>query len=247
MMEDAADTGTQDEVALASPSKLAPAAAVQASLDDDEPAEQLYKVLVIGDYGVGKTSIIRRYTEGYFTPNYKLTIGVDFALKNIDYKDGQKISLQLWDIAGHERFGHMTHVYYKYAIAAILVFDLGRPATFESVLKWQKDLNEKVMLANEEPVPQILLANKADISPNEIDKERLDAFCEDNGFLAWYATSAKTNKNIEEAMEFLIEAILKVAKENQQPVQPEHFVKVGANKNSGGKQGFKPFKCCDTM
>ena len=57
MMEDAADTGTQDEVALASPSKLAPAAAVQASLDDDEPAEQLYKVLVIGDYGVGKTSV----------------------------------------------------------------------------------------------------------------------------------------------------------------------------------------------
>lgn len=88
-----------------------------------------------------------------------------------------------------QRFGHMTHVYYKYAIAAILVFDLGRPATFESVLKWQKDLNEKVMLANEEPVPQILLANKADISPNEIDKERLDEFCEDNGFLAWYGTS----------------------------------------------------------
>lgn len=51
-----------------------------------------------------------------YSPNYKLTIGVDFALKNLDYDDKTKIALQLWDIAGHERFGHMTHVYYKYAI-----------------------------------------------------------------------------------------------------------------------------------
>ena len=66
------------------------------------------KVLVIGDYGVGKTSLIRRYTEGYFSPNYKLTIGVDFALKTVEGEDGKKVALQLWDIAGHERFGHMT-------------------------------------------------------------------------------------------------------------------------------------------
>lgn len=242
MME---DSEAHEDVSLSGTPAAKPAASGNAMGDnEDEAADQLYKVLVIGDYGVGKTSIIRRYTEGYFTPNYKLTIGVDFALKNIDHKDG-KISLQLWDIAGHERFGHMTHVYYKYAIAAILVFDLGRPATFESVLKWQKDLNEKVMLANEDPVPMVLLANKADISPNEIDKEKLDQFCEDNGFLAWYATSAKTNKNIDEAMEFLIEAILKVASENQQPIQPDQFVSIGA-KNTAKKE-FKPFKCCDTL
>jgi Ras-related protein Rab-32 len=106
-----------------------------APVDDDDGDEHLYKVLVIGDYGVGKTSLIRRYTEGYFSPNYKLTIGVDFALKTVEGEDGKKVALQLWDIAGHERFGHMTHVYYKYAIAAIIVFDLGRPATFESVIK----------------------------------------------------------------------------------------------------------------
>mmetsp|Transcript_12598 Transcript_12598/g.32218 ORF Transcript_12598/g.32218 Transcript_12598/m.32218 type:complete len:223 (+) Transcript_12598:46-714(+) len=196
---------------------------------DDEASDQLYKVLVIGDYGVGKTSVIRRYTEGFFTPNYKLTIGVDFALKNIDWEDGSKISLQLWDIAGHERFGHMTHVYYKYAIAAIIVFDLGRPPTFESVVKWQKDLNEKVMLANEEPVPTILLANKCDMS-HDVDKEKLDQFCKDNGFLAWFATSAKINKNIDEAMHFLTEEILKVAQANQQPIQPENVLSIGSDK-----------------
>eukprot|EP00041_Stephanoeca_diplocostata_P017460 m.351801 g.351801 ORF g.351801 m.351801 type:complete len:224 (+) comp20706_c0_seq3:216-887(+) len=214
-------------------------------MDDMDDADQLYKVLVIGDYGVGKTSVIRRYTEGFFTPNYKLTIGVDFALKNIDWDDQTKISLQLWDIAGHERFGHMTHVYYKYAIAAIIVFDLGRPATFESVIKWQKDLNEKVMLANEDPVPTILLANKCDLS-TDIDTEKLDKFCEDNNFLAWFATSAKVNKNIDEAMQFLVEAILKVAKENQQPTQPENFIKLGTKQTPTLKERFKQqFKCCE--
>ena len=108
-------------------------------------------------------------------------------------------------------------MYYKYAIAAIIVFDLGRPATFESVIKWQRDLNEKVMLANEQPVPCVLLANKCDLSPGEIDKEKLDTYCQDNGFLAWFATSAKDNLNIEEAMSYLVKAILEVAKDNHPP------------------------------
>ena len=64
-----------------------------------------------------------------------MTIGVDFALKRIKSADGTRIKLQLWDIAGHERFGHMTQNYYKFAIAAIVVFDLGRSTTFDSVIK----------------------------------------------------------------------------------------------------------------
>jgi len=68
------------------------------------------------------------------------------------------------DIAGHERFGCMTHVYYKYAIAAVVVFDLTRPATFDAVLKWKDDLDSKVVLNNQQPVPCILLANKVGLS-----------------------------------------------------------------------------------
>ncbi|KXJ19153.1 Ras-related protein Rab-32B, partial [Exaiptasia diaphana] len=115
----------------------------------DSVQENLYKVLVIGEYGVG-----------YFSPNYKLTIGVDFAQKVIDWDESTRINLQLWDVAGHERFGHMTRVYYKYAIAAVIVFDLSRPATFEAVSKWYSDISQKVMLTNEKPIPIILLANK---------------------------------------------------------------------------------------
>ncbi|XP_066282644.1 ras-related protein Rab-32B-like [Branchiostoma lanceolatum] len=177
--------------------------------------EMLYKVLVIGEFGVGKTSIIRRYTEGYFSPNYKLTIGVDFALKSLDWDEQTKINLQLWDIAGHERFGHMTRVYYKYAIAAIIVFDLSRPTTFESVLKWYNDVNEKVMLADQQPIPVILLANKCDIDDSTFDKSSLEEFCKQHKFIGWFETSAKLDKNIDEAMQFLVSHILKLSSEGQ--------------------------------
>eukprot|EP01126_Amoeba_proteus_P040373 TRINITY_DN4302_c0_g1_i8.p1 TRINITY_DN4302_c0_g1~~TRINITY_DN4302_c0_g1_i8.p1 ORF type:complete len:237 (-),score=33.08 TRINITY_DN4302_c0_g1_i8:24-734(-) len=155
----------------------------------------LYKVLVIGDYAVGKTSIIKRYCEGYFTPNYKLTIGVDFAVKSLEIEN-KNVSLQLWDVAGHERFGTMTRVYYKYAIAALVVFDLTRPATFEAVLKWRDDVNSKVILANDQPIPLVLLANKCDLEDVHVNKEELDLFCQQNGFLKWFETSALSDIGI---------------------------------------------------
>jgi Ras-related protein Rab-32 len=185
--------------------------------------EHLYKVIVIGDYAVGKTSLIKRYCEGYFTPNYKLTIGVDFAVKSLDWDDNTKITLQLWDVAGHERFGTMTRVYYKYAIAGIIVFDLSRPATFEAVSKWQEDVNNKVVLANEEPIPLLLLANKCDIADPKIDKETLDEYARSHGFIGWYYTSAQDNTNIDDAMNFLVRKILDVAQSNK-PRAPEETV-----------------------
>eukprot|EP01123_Difflugia_compressa_P014894 TRINITY_DN8112_c0_g1_i1.p1 TRINITY_DN8112_c0_g1~~TRINITY_DN8112_c0_g1_i1.p1 ORF type:complete len:245 (+),score=50.90 TRINITY_DN8112_c0_g1_i1:78-737(+) len=186
--------------------------------------QQLYKVLVIGDYAVGKTSIIKRYCEGYFTPNYKLTIGVDFAVKDIQVGQ-EKVTLQLWDVAGHERFGTMTRVYYKYAIAAVIVFDVSRPATFEAVTKWRDDVNSKVVLANDEPIPLILLANKCDLPGVTIETEALDEFCSKNGFKAWFNTSAQENTNIDRAMEYLVGVILDVAKTNQPANLPgDHLV-----------------------
>eukprot|EP00994_Dinema_validum_P002987 NODE_1680_length_874_cov_85.854545_g1320_i0.p1 GENE.NODE_1680_length_874_cov_85.854545_g1320_i0~~NODE_1680_length_874_cov_85.854545_g1320_i0.p1 ORF type:complete len:224 (-),score=47.47 NODE_1680_length_874_cov_85.854545_g1320_i0:143-814(-) len=180
----------------------------------EEEAQFLYKVLVVGDYAVGKTSLIRRYCTGDFTANYRITIGVDFCPKNLpDYgKDKKNISLQLWDIAGHERFGAMTRVYYKFAIAAVVVFDLSRMSTLDSARKWRTDINEKVVLPNEKPIPMILLANKSDIEDVELPKEKLDQFVEENGFLAWIATSAKTGANIEMAFHQLVDNIITITK-----------------------------------
>ncbi|XP_011147703.1 ras-related protein Rab-32B [Harpegnathos saltator] len=169
--------------------------------------EHLFKFLVIGDYGVGKTALVRRYTEGKFSSNYKITIGADFAIKSLDWDPHTKINLQLWDIAGHERFGYMTRVYYKYAVAAALVFDISRMATFQSMKKWLCDLREKVTLSDGSSIPIVLLANKCDISV-AVTNEQVAKFCRENSIDAWYATSAKNNTNVDAAMRYLVEKVL---------------------------------------
>ncbi|XP_050714110.1 ras-related protein Rab-32B-like isoform X1 [Eriocheir sinensis] len=174
------------------------------------PRELQFKVLVIGEFGVGKTAVIRRYTEGHFSPYYKLTIGVDFAVKTLDWDAKTKVTVQLWDIAGHERFGHMTRVYYKYAVAAVVVFDLSRPPTFDAVLKWVSDIREKVTLGDGRPLPVLLLANKCDIDSITIHPDVISNFCKQHHIDAWFLTSAKEDINIGDAMKWLVGRILEV-------------------------------------
>jgi Ras-related protein Rab-32 len=166
----------------------------------------------VGDYAVGKTSLIRRYCTGEFTSNYRITIGVDFCLKQLDWDGNTSVSLQLWDIAGHERFGAMTRVYYKFAIAAVICFDISRPSTLDNVKKWRDDISEKVVLPDGSPIPMILLANKCDLPDITIDKAKMNRFATQNGFLAWFETSAKNNTNIDTAFNTLIAHIIKLSK-----------------------------------
>ncbi|KAG0230747.1 ras-related protein rab-32-like protein [Mortierella sp. GBAus27b] len=170
--------------------------------------EYLYKVLVIGDLGTGKTSIIKRYVHNIFSTNYKSTIGVDFALKVIQWSPDTVVRMQLWDIAGQEKFSGLTRVYYKEAVAALVVYDVTRPKTFEAVPKWKSDLDSKVSLPGGDPIPVVLLANKIDLQEQGLDSEEMDRFCEENGFLKWFGTSAKDNSNIEDATRFLLEEIM---------------------------------------
>ncbi|XP_075956753.1 ras-related protein Rab-38 [Anarhichas minor] len=175
--------------------------------------EHLYKILVIGDLGVGKTSIIKRYVHHNFSPNYRATIGVDFALKVLNW-DQETVRLQLWDIAGQERFGNMTRVYYREAMGAFIVFDVTRPASFEAITKWKEDLDSKLTLANGKPVATVLLANKCDEGRDVLTNNgiKMEQFCQENGFVGWYETSAKENINIDEAANCLVKHI--IASEN---------------------------------
>jgi len=168
--------------------------------------EHLFKVLVIGDLGVGKTSIIKRYVHQIYSQHYRATIGVDFALKVLHWDNDEVVRLQLWDIAGQERYGNMTRVYYREAVGALVVFDVTRASTFEAVLKWKDDLDTKVTLPHGIPVPAVLLANKSDQMVAQMPK--LDSFCKDNGFAGCFETSAKENTNIEEAVRCLVGHIL---------------------------------------
>ncbi|XP_029029245.1 ras-related protein Rab-38b [Betta splendens] len=183
--------------------------------------EHLYKVLVIGDLGVGKTSIIRRYVHQTYSSNYRATIGVDFALKVLNW-DSETVRLQLWDIAGQERFGNMTRVYYREAMGALIVFDVTRPSTFEAVLKWKQDLDSKLMLANGQSIATVLLANKCDqgreLTSNGI---KMDQFCRDHGFAGWFETSAKDNLNINDAANFLVKHIMATESDILKSVVPD--------------------------
>ncbi|NWW47884.1 RAB32 protein, partial [Pedionomus torquatus] len=174
-----------------------------------ESREHLFKVLVIGELGVGKTSIIKRYVHQLFSQHYRATIGVDFALKVINWDSKTLVRLQLWDIAGQERFGNMTRVYYKEAVGAFVVFDVTRGSTFEAVSKWKHDLDSKVLLPNGSPIPAVLLANKCDQKKDgNQNPSQMDQFCREGGFVGWFETSAKDNINIDEAARFLVENIL---------------------------------------
>lgn len=187
--------------------------------------EHLYKILVIGELGTGKTSIIKRYVHQFFSQHYRATIGVDFALKVLNWDSNTLIRLQLWDIAGQERFGNMTRVYYKEAVGAFIVFDVTRSSTFEAVQKWKHDLDGKVQLPDGSRVPCILLANKCDQSKEGIvnNPALMEEFCKDKGFDSWFETSAKENLNIDEAARYLVTKILS----NERAYHVEDIVDAG--------------------
>ncbi|KAF1380821.1 hypothetical protein PFLUV_G00167980 [Perca fluviatilis] len=175
--------------------------------------ERLLKVLVIGDLGVGKTSIIKRYVHQVFSQHYRATIGVDFALKVLQWDHRTVVRLQLWDIAGQERYGNMTRVYYREAVGALVVFDMTRLSTFQAVLKWKGDLDSKVALSNGTPVPAVLLGNKCDQRSLCPKLPKLENFSREYGFIGWYETSAKDNTNIDAAITCLVKSIMTVEDE----------------------------------
>ncbi|XP_068930792.1 nuclear ubiquitous casein and cyclin-dependent kinase substrate 1 isoform X1 [Petaurus breviceps papuanus] len=162
--------------------------------------DYLFKVLVVGDAAVGKTSLVQRYCQDTFSKHYKSTVGVDFALKVVQWSNSEMVRLQLWDIAGQERFTSMTRLYYRDASACVIMFDVTNATTFSNSQRWKQDLDCKLTLPSGEPVPCLLLANKSDLSPWAVTRDQIDRFSKENGFTGWTETSVKENKNVNEAM-----------------------------------------------
>lgn len=204
-----------------------------------------FKLVVIGDFGVGKTSIISRYTDGEFSSTYKVTIGADFAVKTLEWDEETRINLHLWDIAGHERFGSLTGIFYRHSVAAALVFDLTRPETFNSIPKWLSDLRKKVSLPGGQVIPTILLANKGDMTTKNVPED-INDFCIRNQIMAWFVTSAKNNIHIDEAMLRLTNAALHNHHSLQFPLITDDVISLKEELPNGSAPNIKKKSCCKT-
>ncbi|EDO46057.1 predicted protein [Nematostella vectensis] len=172
-----------------------------------------FKVLVVGDILTGKQSFVKRYVNNIWHPLYKPTIGVDFALKTIQWAQNTTIRLQIWLIAGQERFSSMTRVYYKGADACVVLFDLERQTTLDGAIKWKKDLDSKYKLHSRKPVPCILVGNKSDLPDRPVDKEIIDKLCKEHSFLCWTEMSVKEDINVKKPMEYLVKHLMEDGKE----------------------------------
>ena len=162
-----------------------------------------YKVLVVGTANVGKTSVVRRYTKGVFDATYKATLGVDFAMKELDLPDpsnpeGRPVRsiMQLWDIGGQDKNPTMTRVYLKGGVAAIVVAAANSKYSFEQAIEWQKDVERKLP-----EVPVVLIVNKSDVPWMDyvMNESQVAEFAKLHGFAACFWTSAATGANVEEA------------------------------------------------
>ncbi|XGW20881.1 hypothetical protein V3C99_004114 [Haemonchus contortus] len=173
-----------------------------------------FKILVIGDPGTGKTSIIRRFVHDVFTANYKATIGVDFAMKRMTLDDDTQVYLQIWDISGQDRYGVMTRVYYKDANAAIVVMDATNDQTKEGAYRWKADLDQKLILTDGSHIPCILVVNKCDLE-NNITDEELNDMKLTYSFTDVMRASAKEDFGIQEAFTAVAKRILACERSGQ--------------------------------
>ena len=164
---------------------------------------KIFKITLLGQGGVGKTSLRHQYLGEGFQEGYSMTIGADFAAKRTEV-DGESITAQIWDLAGQERFETVRSVYYRGCVGALLVFDISRPSTFDVVPNW---LGELVKNNNERIVPLILIGNKGDLRgqvdyavPEETALEYAKQLTEWSGFEVPYVeTSALNGDNVDKA------------------------------------------------
>jgi len=161
------------------------------------------KVVIIGEAGVGKTSLVKKFISGHFSQDYRASIGTNLYVKNLLLKSGDKVSIQVWDIAGQEKWIKMRHMYYRGTHGALIVGDLTRKNTFEQLADfWIPDLEKYCG-----EIPKILVVNKVDLD-SIISNKYLEQLAQTINVKATIFTSAKNGQNVENAFHIIAEAIV---------------------------------------
>lgn len=170
------------------------------STDDFESS---YKIMLIGDSGVGKTCLLVRFKDDTFlTCNFIATVGIDFKNKIVTI-DNKKCKLQIWDTAGQERFRSVTHAYYRDAQALLLLYDVTNQSSFDNIRAWLSEIKQYA----EEDVVIMLLGNKVDKANRVITKEQGEKLAKQYE-VSFMETSAKTGQNVEFAFMAVARALI---------------------------------------
>jgi small GTP-binding protein len=163
----------------------------------------IIRLLTIGDSNVGKSSLLARYTDNTFYPEFVTTIGIDFKCKTVEL-DGKQVLIQLWDTAGQERFHSITRNYYKGAEGILLVYDVTAKSSFDNVVKWISDINTY----SDGTIIKILIGNKIDLENQRVISTQMgEALAKEHNIL-FFETSNKNNVNVTESIDGLAKQIL---------------------------------------
>ncbi|KAL1920670.1 uncharacterized protein VTP21DRAFT_1047 [Calcarisporiella thermophila] len=160
----------------------------------------LLKVIILGDSGVGKTSLMNQYVNKKFSNQYKATIGADFLTKEI-MVDDRLVTMQIWDTAGQERFQSLGVAFYRGADCCVLVYDVNNAKSFETLDSWRDEFLVQASPRDPDNFPFVVLGNKIDIEESKrmVSQKRAMSWCQAKGNLPYFETSAKESINVEAA------------------------------------------------
>ena len=174
-------------------------------MSSEEEYDFLFKIVLIGDSGVGKSNLLSRFTRNEFNLESKSTIGVEFATRSIEV-DGKTIKAQIWDTAGQERYRAITSAYYRGAVGALLVYDIAKHASYENVSRWLKELRDHA----DSNIVIMLVGNKSDLKHlRAVPQEEATKFAEENS-LSFIETSALDSTNVEDAFKNILTSIYRL-------------------------------------
>lgn len=190
------------------------------------------KVVLLGDGGVGKSSLIQRFVSNKFDPSMFHTIGVEFLNKDMEV-DGNKYTLQIWDTAGQERFKSLRTPFYRGSDCCLLTYAVDDDQSFQNLSMWKKEFLYYADVKDPETFPFIVIGNKVDVADRKVTPDEAKMWCTQNNDMPYYETSAKVAMNVDQAFEAAIKRISSLGHLNITK-KTDYAVDLNKKKQGGG-------------
>jgi Ras-related protein Rab-7A len=195
----------------------------------------LLKAIIIGDSGVGKTSLMNQYVNKRFSAAYKATIGADFLTREV-MVDDRLVTMQIWDTAGQERFQSLGVAFYRGADCCVLVFDVNSAKSFETLDSWRDEFLIQASPHDPENFPFVVLGNKIDVEESKrmVSQKRAMQWCQSKGNIPYFETSSKEAINVEQAFQTIAKNALQQEAENEMFADYPDPIRIDADSTQNG-------------